>query len=227
MKGRLRKLVFFVLLGAIVNIAVAWGSSVLIGFAETTSDIRAVRGSPVGAWLVKTYNRFSAFRVEWFRSRNSAPNQSEGPSPADLVPTWIAYDPELNENRRVELWDAEARGWPLLALWSKPVSFYEVLDGTRHPLPKEGTIELPLSPFRGGMGVMPKVLPLRPIWLGFAIDTIFYAAILWLLWSSPFAARRFIRRKRGVCINCGYDLRGSEDKGCPECGWQRAVEPVR
>ena len=64
-------------------------------------------------------------------------------------------------------------------------------------------------------------LPLRPIWPGFAINTIFYAAIfviLWLLALGPFTARRFIRRKRGHCIKCGYDLRHAEHEVCPECG---------
>ena len=221
MKGRLRKLVLFVLIGAIVNIAVAWASSVLIGFVDTNSDIRAYRSSIVGAWNVETYHRFSAFRVVWLRSRKSTPNYSVGPLPEDLVPIWIGYDPELNENRRVEIWDAEARGWPLLALWSKPRSWYEALDGTRQDIPTEGAIELPLSPFTGGMGYLSKVLPLRPIWPGFAMNTLFYAVIVWVLWSSPFAARRFIRRKRGRCIKCGYDLRGSSGGGgevCPECG---------
>ena len=38
------------------------------------------------------------------------------------------------------------------------------------------------------------------------------------------AARRLIRRKRGLCIKCGYDLRGTEHEVCPECGWQRETE---
>ncbi|MCH8824252.1 MAG: hypothetical protein IH984_12205 [Planctomycetes bacterium] len=200
MKRRLFKLVLFFLLGAIVNVAVAWGSSVFIGFEETINYIRAHRRSPVSTWNIETFHRISAFRVKWFRSRKLTPKvyYSVGPLPEDLVPTWIRYDPELNENRRMEFWDAEARGWPLLVLWSKAATWYEALDGTSHRLPIEGGIELSLSPFAGSMAIIPKVLPLRPIWPGFAINTIFYAAIVWLMWLSPFAARRIIRHKRNL-----------------------------
>jgi len=33
----------------------------------------------------------------------------------------------------------------------------------------------------------------------------------------PFAVRRNLR-KRGLCVNCGYDLRGSTSGVCSECG---------
>ena len=61
------------------------------------------------------------------------------------------------------------------------------------------------------------VLPLQPIWPGFAINTAFYALILWLPFA-PFQLRRYMRIKRGLCIKCGYDLRGTEHEVCPECG---------
>ncbi len=61
-------------------------------------------------------------------------------------------------------------------------------------------------------------LPLRLLWLGFAINTAFYAVLLLMLWLSPFFVRRVIRRKRGRCIKCGYDLRGAAHEACPECG---------
>ncbi len=57
------------------------------------------------------------------------------------------------------------------------------------------------------------MLPLAIIVPGFAANTLFYAA--------PFATRRLIRRKRGLCVACGYDLRGNLSAGCPECGWRR------
>ncbi len=57
------------------------------------------------------------------------------------------------------------------------------------------------------------------LWLGFAINTLFYAAILWLLILGPFTLRRLIRRRRGLCPACGYDMKHAEhDQGCPECG---------
>jgi len=63
-------------------------------------------------------------------------------------------------------------------------------------------------------------MPLRPIWPGFAINTIFYAAVLWLPFATIGVIRRRRRADRGRCIACGYDLRGrgSSNKLCPECG---------
>ena len=57
------------------------------------------------------------------------------------------------------------------------------------------------------------MLPLAIIVPGFAANTLFYAA--------PFATRRLIRRKRGHCIKCGYDIRHADHDACPECGAAR------
>ncbi len=59
-------------------------------------------------------------------------------------------------------------------------------------------------------------LPLHPIWPGFAINTLFYAAILWLLLPGPFALRRFLRLRRGLCPKCAYPM--GESVVCTECG---------
>ena len=62
-------------------------------------------------------------------------------------------------------------------------------------------------------------LPVAILWPGFAINTIFYAAILWLLFAGPGMLRRRRRRlKRGLCPHCAYDLRGIDSPRCPECG---------
>ncbi len=61
-------------------------------------------------------------------------------------------------------------------------------------------------------GTFVEPLPLRPIWPAFAVNTLFYAALLW----SPFALRRIIRVKRGLCPACGYPM--GESAVCSECG---------
>jgi hypothetical protein len=35
------------------------------------------------------------------------------------------------------------------------------------------------------------LVPLRPVWPGFAINTVFHATILWLLFAAPFAFRKW------------------------------------
>ncbi len=72
-------------------------------------------------------------------------------------------------------------------------------------------------------------LPVVPIAGGFAINTILYAMGLWIVFGAPVTLhrviRRYRRRRRGLCIKCGYDLRGASggggEGGCPECGWRR------
>ncbi|HMN40086.1 MAG TPA: hypothetical protein PKE29_04520 [Phycisphaerales bacterium] len=66
---------------------------------------------------------------------------------------------------------------------------------------------------------------MRPLWPGFALNTIFYAAVAWGLWRGgwqiPLAIRRRRRRAKGLCIRCGYDRSGlpaSPPSPCPECG---------
>ena len=62
-------------------------------------------------------------------------------------------------------------------------------------------------------------LPCRPIWSGFALNTLIFSAA-WLLavrlLRSPFLARWAVRRRRGLCGGCGYIL--NDAVRCSECG---------
>jgi hypothetical protein len=69
------------------------------------------------------------------------------------------------------------------------------------------------------------VLPIRPIWGGFLVNTFFYAVMLFLLSWALTVPQRFVREvsrlRRGGCVACGYDLGFDFVPGCPECGWRR------
>lgn len=67
------------------------------------------------------------------------------------------------------------------------------------------------------------IIPLEPIWVGFAANTALYAAILFAIVLIPRWCRRLIRRRRGLCIACGYPRGPSA--ACSECG--RAFEPIQ
>ncbi len=75
--------------------------------------------------------------------------------------------------------------------------------------------------FGGPIG-LERPLPYRPIWPGFAINTVLYAFILWLLFAAPFALRRRRRIKRGLCPKCAYPV--GESPVCTECGTLRKVK---
>lgn len=72
------------------------------------------------------------------------------------------------------------------------------------------------------------IIPTRPLWRGFMVNTLFFAAIPFLAaygWLFLLAHQRWLRRLRmrnlAGCPHCGYDLHGGESQGCPECGWER------
>ena len=56
-------------------------------------------------------------------------------------------------------------------------------------------------------------------WIPLWIPTLLFAALF--LCCRPYRFSRFNRRRKrrklGLCLRCGYDLRGSKER-CPECG---------
>jgi hypothetical protein len=233
--------------GAIVNVAVAWGCAWWVNsFEHRTAEVGATiaDGSlPEGfAWLVTRRDAFGATRI--IAMPRGKP--SDATDATDIFPSWsdlpatmsersaqaanIPRDPGArNPPRPVALVD-DARGWPVRALtchWDRGMTVKSQYSSVQTPT---RGIELPIFGGQQNAGGLDYVrgLPLAIWWPGFAINTLFYAAILWLLFAAPFALRRRRRIKHGLCAKCGYDLRGIPPQtiNCPECGALRTKSPA-
>lgn len=59
-------------------------------------------------------------------------------------------------------------------------------------------------------------MPIKPLWPGFAINTLFYGTLVSGAMTGIAALKRRRRAKRGLCIQCAYPL--TRGDLCPECG---------
>ncbi len=246
MKRHVRRIAICLLLGVITTIAVAWTCAVWVnvGAGDTRLGWHDAQGLPkMSGWALTRRDAFGATRVV-------AMVRSSKPSPPtmsfhELVPWWSDLPQVMARQVAEAKIEAMKHDHPTGFGPVQPTVLYE--DGRGWPLPVLRCLwdhgVRPIGPasgkvLNGGIQLDPwqpnvpgstnidhqRALPYWPIWPGFGINTIFYAALLWLLICGPFVLRRHIRRKRGLCVACGYDLRHADHEACPECGARR--EPI-
>lgn len=198
-----------VLAGVLTNVAVGWGCAVFMDPRLREADER-VGGSLLGAgywnWRIWRHRAPGALRVmsQWGDKPMPKGAQTEvDVTPDDrLIPGWALfasphYEPPSDAHHFCVV---QARGWPLLAL-AGGTHMAIKLPRTRD---SEGESQLvwAIALDRDRLNDPEKhcelrLLPLRPLWFGFAANTIFYAAMLWLVLSAPLAARRLVGARRG------------------------------
>lgn len=67
-----------------------------------------------------------------------------------------------------------------------------------------------------------RILPLSPIWEGWLANTFLFAAMFAPIMLIFVLLPPFVRALRSRCPRCGYDLRWIDMKYCPECGWRNS-----
>lgn len=201
-----RRIFVVLLLGAMVNVAVAWGCALrnhLWGL-----EVRYERVTS-GDWeLICVQRAFGSEEVHVCDRLSDAVDLTTLRT-YPTTPWWLDWHRRFGAVGTLP-W-GQAHGWPMYTLtaWQ---------DWNPDPVQRSDTDED--SATYGGWGFGDgrsfRLIPATPIWSGSAFNTAFYGVCLFLLAYSARATRGIMRRRRGDCAHCGYP-RGTSPV-CTECG---------
>jgi hypothetical protein len=206
--------------GVVITVMVAW-CGVLFSKPDSYNAVAISGGQPL---------RWQMLRLQSTTFNNRLPTLKYG----IVNESWVAKPPhELSGSQRVRDVVTYESGWPGKAMRT---TLWTVEDkGDRHyhlsgwdwwawihaAELKQDAAAVYFSRAKYATRVP---LPLRPVWPGFALCVVFWSCTAWLAWYSPQVARERLRCRRGVCVQCAYELQGLQT--CPECGTFVSKAPV-
>lgn len=219
MGRRLRLIFAFMLAGAFVNVAVAWGLALWGPHASARGRVTPLpereierlwtsHGDPGWPAVSELHRR------EWGHIRYDG----QRPPPRTLLDyaekrffgnhRRVISVEQPDEHTQVIAIGEHSIGWPVPAL-----THTMVRQQSRPDQVVEDTL------FTGVMireGWPQRILPLRPAWPGFLVNTLLYGAVAALLSAIPGRVRARLRRRRNLCPTCAYPI--GESASCSECG---------
>lgn len=238
-----RWIIFALLAGSLINIAVAWwlavrsdlvysmGTSAVVnirptgqpsyhsGFAARTGYRPGFQYERIGEIGSKSaFDRMIAERIvinletaDAKRGVHMVMGKGDIVMPRLIWPEWMPLPP--NDGSKYVLMEGRASGWPMRSMMSLVVQREGVAT-------TDSRWQLQLfSPFsyQGGNDAYPGTIPLRPIPLGFAVNSLLFS-LAFVPLAIFFEIRRRRRRRDGACTKCGYLLEGLPPNAvCPEC----------
>lgn len=229
------RLARFLLVGAITAVSVALCGWTVTQLRHSSSRVPAPQPeklvTPSVEFRVSDWRRVvtSVFAVSALRRPGMAPADANAESAAleayhrdHPPPEWVPWDsmviagyrrspPGQDPAHAVQTRAFYASGWPVRCLRGSLC----ILDMNSVPRP-HGLVYVSLLKGAAWM-------PVFPYWPGLITDTMIFATFWWFAWRALVAVRVTIRRCRGLCPRCAYNLRGQPTPGCPECGWSRTT----
>lgn len=214
MKRIVLRVLVFLLIGAAINVAVAWGCAI-------RGQERWVRYTSAEPWPV-------AAPDDW-------PDRS-GTADIMFSRTWrhiFAVNRPHADGLPFFLQDVELSGWPLPSMRSSICASgsssrmgmnarldFAAISGLEMPawlLRSPGSRNRSaLSVMRTGLRPSTQYLPIMPVWPGIAANAALYALAAWAALAVARLLRALSRVRRGLCLRCAYPVGISSV--CTECG---------
>ncbi len=238
---RSRSIIAALLLGVLTTILVAWGAAAWHGskprnpFERDSRGVYLQRGNDLwhsihsrqwgrtvhrvrvaeGTRAQDIRWRQESMREFWDRTSGRELNETQRElleeherEPTESPPRWVRLPPDEQALATV------AYGWPAPAVmyWTESPVYQRSRRSAALRLPtwKETSI------FPGMSRSRTILLPVIPIPLGLAVNSLFFGAFWWCVIRGVKQAARALKRRRGRCTRCGYDVIGLDR--CPECG---------
>lgn len=190
------------LIGAVLQLSVAWALHLL----QAPDLSKPVPSTPV-SWLIDVPDSWPRPYFTW----------QIGLFGKDVVAqSHVSGVAEVGASQgEILIWQAVRCqiGWPFRSLES---TFLSILDAN-------GSTDLGEALDRGihiknDREDLESYLPVRPRSFAFVLNTIVWAMFSFGLIQGGAATRRYLRRRKGRCAYCGYQLSNLRGDRCPECG---------
>jgi hypothetical protein len=217
-RQRLGRCGWILLIGAIVNVGVAWACS-LSADPHAPSKVQSAMQIESATIVKSARSSFGCETTIFERTRVNMPGRISRSKPG--MPATI-------ERKR---WTVHQSGWPMRALSGgrrvndvSPDDASQSSNANASPAnasaltESRGRFSVPVRPTQAATSDpwTFRVLPMKPMWGGFAVNTLAYAAALWVLLAIPSSLRRMRRTRRALCPVCAYPV-GTSDI-CSERG---------
>jgi hypothetical protein len=229
----IRSIAWALLFGIVMTVAIAWFCSIVSPSFSVESEGYFRNGPFVGRTYV--LRGFGFHRLGWdVKSMNSVFDFVESEcanKPDPQGPSWATYMDQQTVIRVFRTPQSQmtfaqqpsqidlGAGWP----W---ISFRACSPATSAANPTwVGAVSLGQASRRTPTVsvAVDRQLPLLPYWPGLCADVGLLSAAWWIVFAAAALVRARVRRTRGQCSRCGYDLAQTpRELPCPECGRRAA-----
>lgn len=205
----------YVIAGVIISIAVAWGCALWEkGPPEWEKTLHSVNERSGG--FIRTARGTSVVEVvspEHLQANIDHPSVTVRRGPQSWSIAQAVGYVERATPQGASRGCVFAYGWPFRCVWARFTR-----DQFRDYVLADGDWAIVVGERNYWPPKVQKVLAVRPLWLGLAVNALLYGTLIALLSGTFVFLRRRRRSRSGLCATCGYDISGATHANCPECG---------